>query len=306
MAVSILRQLELDRIRFYVPSLCNQLHWYAWEQLAELEVFAKDLLPAGEIKLGHFKDKHKILHRVLIYRPDAKRDIAEIRVGRTPTMKGYFSLDLYPSRYKESEFLRFQEILDMFLGEFNYAKLYLTANVTYAEFAIDSLSAKMGSLIPIFGKSTTSYVHQLEDGTGGHYVGAKTGNRFVLYDKRRQLIEQHGISSDSPIRTRIEARIHSLGMTAAKISNHLDNPFLKLELSDFYSTQQALHKTPYTGFVDRILEVGTSKALHEHPPKQRRFLRAQLLKHRVWWWKPETYWKHLPNAMATVLPNVCN
>ena len=303
MAVNITQRLVLDRIRFYVEIGSYELYQGARAQLLAMASMQDELIPGGSIETFLKPNKSKVKQRVLVYRPDGKRAIAVIKVGLSPGKKHFFSLDLYPSRFLPGEFSRFQEILGALLEDFNYTKLYMTAPVTYAEFAVDSLSDKMGSLIPVLPKSTYSWVCDAPDGDGGIYVGALTGDRFVIYDKQRQLAQVDGVAPHSKYQTRIEARLRSLKLPAAAIPTYLPNPFLRLRVVSVYSLYPLLKDKGYDGFLDQIFKVGPSEALKNHSQAERKFLIRQLRKSEVWWWRPDDYWKRLPDAVTTIIPD---
>lgn len=298
MPVSISMQMVVDRIRFHVlveKTLCSHI----WSQFKEMVILSKDIVPQGRIRM--WTGKHGQTR--LIYQPVKRRTIAVMGVGTTASKHYYFGLDLFPTRFQVGEFDHFKSVLTAILDIVAYEKLYVDANVSYLELAVDSLSFQMGSFLPYFAKSSKSHVHQLSDGTGGIYLGAEAAKlRFCVYDKARQMWEVQKKVSDHKIRTRIEARIHTTGLHAADLEVALPNPFPKLEIADRSALLNNSHHPKLSEFLKGCQSSGPSTALNQLGPKDRRQVLQDLRKARAWWWNPTSCWDSLPKALAVLKP----
>jgi hypothetical protein len=263
-----------------------------------MKAMRKEILPKGRITVK--KKKHG--KTLLKYYPVPGRGIADIEIGTAANKKRYFSLGLYPSRFRPGEFERFKELLNIFLEPFNYTKLYKTANVSYLELAADSISIPMFSFMPFRAKTNESYVYQLPEGDGGIYLGAGTGRlRFCVYNKARQIVQKLKEKSEYPVRTRIEARMHSLGVPAEKLCE-LANPFPKLEIADMEVLEALCDQPESEAFLKQCSAVGACKALSGYGAKERRQFLALLRKARASWWNPESRWNHFGGSLAVITP----
>lgn len=298
MSVSVNLQMVVDRIRFFAI-VEKSLGSMIWSQFKEMAAMTKEILPNGKIKVR----QSKYGQTRLWYQPERKRTIAVLEVGTTAMKQSYFKLDLLPARFGKGEFEHFKSVLTAVLEPVNYAKLYATAKVSYLELAIDFLHAPMGSFIPYFAKSWSSFVYHLQDGTGGIYLGAETANiRFCIYDKARWLWEVLKQASIHKTRTRIEARIHTTGLLAGELGQALPNPFPRLEVADRKELMSISQHPSLAWFLESCSAVGASRALNLLGAKERRQILASLRKARAWWWKPMAYWKDLPNALKVIAP----
>ena len=299
MIISMFRSLVIDRIRFFVNVPSSDLYSHVWSQLFEIKAMGKQLLPGGRItakKLKHGKTR-------LRYCPKARRCIASIEVGIAADKKKYFSLDLFPTRFRGSEFSVFKELLANLLDDFNYTKLFHTAKVSYLELAADSLLNPMGSFLPFRTKTASSHVHPLPDGTGSINLGALSGRlRFSIYDKKRHIVEKWKELPLHQLQTRIEARIRTTGLTANKLEGCLKNPLPKLEIADLKELQKSSPSPAFTAFLVQCSKVGACAALKSLSLKERRKYILQLRKAKVTWWKPQAIWQYLPSALKVIAP----
>lgn len=299
MAVNIFRSLVVDRIRFFVYVSAKDLYSHVWSQLYEIAAMKKELLPNGIISVS--KDQH--CKTRLRYCPQARRCIASIEIGVAPDNKKYFSLDLYPTRFRGGEFANFKELLKIFLEDFNYAKLFYTAKISYLELAADSLSRAMGDFLAFRAKTGSSKVHLLPDDTGGVYLGALGGRlHFCIYDKRRQIVEKLKEVPPHKTHTRLEARIHSTGLAAIDLLEGLQNPFPKLEIADLAVLKETYCEPEFHAFLSLCIQSGACAALHSLSVKQRRIYLARIRKAKVNWWRPAAIWGQFSNALAVLNP----
>ncbi len=298
MAVNIQKSLVLDRIRFFVYVPSKELFSYALSQLYEIAALKKQWVPQGQITV-----KSKYSKTRLTYCPQKKRCIASIELGATKNQKLYFRLDLLPTRFFGDEFEVFKEILGLLLDEFNYLKLYKTARISYLELAVDSLSRPIGSFLPFRVKTGSSMVYPLPDATGGIYLGSPSGRvHFCIYDKKRQIIEKLKETPQHSIQTRLEARIHSTGLSASELLASLKNPFVKLEVADL-DVLNALPPVPGLGaFLAQSAQAGACVALNALSAYDRRKILSLLRKAMAKWWNPNKIWEKFPRSLQVIKP----
>ena len=299
MAINIFLRLIVDRIRFFVLIDATEMYGVVWSQLKEISAMNNEFLPDWKLTV------HKMKHgkTQLRFRPEAKRCVAIIEIGTTNGEKRYFSLDLFPSKFQAGEFDLVKEVLTIFLDDLNYEKLFYTARVSYLELAADSLSHPMSSFLPFRTRTFSSYVYPLKEGKGSIYCGAENGKlRFCIYDKKKQIEEKLKQIPSHAMQTRIEARVHTTGLTAAQLKGELKNPFKRLEIADLQKLKQVFKHPGLPAFLDECHGQGAEQALGKLSVKDRRRYLIGLRKAKAEWWKPEWIWQSLPDALSVIKP----
>jgi hypothetical protein len=307
MGISYWRPLLVDRIAITVQIGSSDYYNAILGQLWYIHNNQKEFPPSGCIKIY----KGKFLTRLDYYttaKKISKGKIADIVVSKRPSFDGtsicmYFTLTLYPSKFKPGEFDHLKLILKL-LHEFEYEHLYHTGKVTYLELAADSLSYKKDGLLPFCKKCSRSRIHKNKDGTlGTVYTGHETSAlRFLIYDKRRELLEtkQPVKYSTFPVHTRIEAHIRSLKCTPSELIN-IPNPFLKLQIADLGKAIALSDDPVWQQCLAIARQEGMPKSLSMHPLQRKKFL-SMLTGIQVPWWNPEDIWERLPEALAVLEP----
>lgn len=296
MTVTIWRWLLIDRIHMSVGIGSKDLYGFALSSLKGMKDIQADLVPNGKITItsGQFRTR-------LNYYPTMQEKIADIEIGVTKSKHRYFRLGLYPTKFGPGEFEHFKMVLDTLLPEFNYQRLFDSANVSYIELAADSLSHIAHSFIPFRGKCNCSHIFVDQEGNkGSTYLGSKVSAlRFCIYDKRKQQLEKNKVATYNR-HTRIEARNRYIGLCPCELPQ-MDNPFGRLDIADLKAARKISKGKAWQGFLNRCLEVGSAQALVEHP-KQRQQYRKMLKTAAALWWNPADIWLGLPRAVNVIAP----
>jgi hypothetical protein len=309
MPISYWRKLLVDRIAITVVIGGVDLYGFVYGQLFAMQDEQEQLFPCGRIRLV----KKKYVTRLdfyPVYKKSDRRRIADITIGANKTFDGkslhrHFTLTLYPSKFKVDEFDQFKEVLETLLPDFKYSKLFETGKVNYLELAADSFSHVNHSFIAYRKYCKDSSIYKREDGTlGTLYLGSRNSDmRFRIYDKRHQLkdtgqlVDLHKYS----VHTRFEAVLRRLGCTPAML-DQIENPFTKLHIADPGSAVSASIDPLWQECLAKAKIDGMPKALCEYTQPQRKKYRAILMDSQVYWWKPESVWKGLPEALAVLDP----
>lgn len=314
MGIHLYRELLVDRIGITVSIPSPDLYGFALEGLESFKSEPSFHIPGGKAK--RWKDKYTTrmdYYASWSHKKAGRRKIAEITVGShgTPAKKKinrYLTLGLYPSQFKAGEFEHLQAVLNKFLPEFAYGKLYHTGRVNYLELAADTFSQQHHSFLPWRKYVTVSEIYK-EKGTGERgttYIGSRSRNSkefFRIYDKRRQLLAK-GLPplNGLPVHTRIEAVQRRLGCSPCDLAA-MSNPFEVLLIADTEAAKGLTGDENWQEFLSVCQTVdGVPDTLAALPGYWRKKFRGWLDGCPVWWWGPALIWTHLPEALARIAP----
>jgi len=300
MTVSIWYRQIIDRIHMSISlGKSPQLYGVLIGQLTGMKDIQSDLVPKGKITVS----AKKYVTRLGYYPADKKRKIAELEMGSTKSGHMYFRLGLYPSKFMPGEFAIFREHLEL-LFQMPYDVLFQQARVSYLELAADSLTYKLGSFIPFRSRINHSKIWKLNGVPHGTlWLGSLLSKlKFSCYNKGKQLMDT-GCAEHEVVRTRIEARLRHVGMTAAELLEKLPNPFISLEIADVLKAREISTDPDWHLFLDQCLyEVGSAAALSQCSKSTRKKYIAMLRASAADWWKPSFLWKGLAPAIAAIAP----
>jgi len=298
--MSIGAPLLIDTITYVVTVhqelykfLCTAPH--AWKDIEG------DLVPFGKIRVVQKKYSTEMK-----YYPTKNNLVAEIEVGATKSGSKFFKLTLHAGKFRKGEFERFQEHLVALIPDMAYPKLFATARVSRIDLASDSYSHRNRSFIPFRPYATCSGVwHDKQGNPGTVYVGSpSSGLRFRIYDKKRQMRSKKLVANWSTW-TRLEAVVRNPGCTGAELHLCLKNVFATLGIAALSTAQLQSEDASWQKFLQLCLDVGSPMALSTVTNKATRALyRLRLNSSAATWWKPETVWSKLPQAVERIAPAI--
>lgn len=311
MAVTIWRQLLVDRVGITGQIQGFSLYKYLQGQIRAMKEEQKTFLPTGKITTT--KNKYSIrldYYAVYTWKKAGRRKIADITLGayKIPGKKSggrYLTLTLYPSQFQGEEFANFKSIFSSLFDPVTYAVLYHTGKVNYLELAVDSHSHKQHSFLPYRKYCTDSKIFEETNGhLGSTYLGSVTSNlRFRVYDKYKQLLDtgKPVVTKGLP-HTRIEAVMRRLGIAPVELVDIEKNPFKALRIADLQLAKSASSDNDWQMFLADSLTVGVPKALAQRPMNIRKKYSGILDSLQVSWWKPGDVWEYLPITVAKIVP----
>ncbi|HQR02851.1 MAG TPA: hypothetical protein PK974_01940 [Rhodocyclaceae bacterium] len=280
------------------------LHW-----MTEKE--QQHLLPGGRMMLSPEEYTTRLdYYPVYSHKKADRRKIADITIGAhgipgLKTVHRYLTLGLYPSQFKAGEFEHLQALLDLYLDDINYAKLYAYGKVNHLELASDTLTQKHHSFIAYRKYCSKSHIYKDDDGyLGTTYIGSLESDLFFrVYDKRKQLLDkQKPLITDSPVHTRIEVAMGRLKRSPASLI-HMSNPFSKLQVTELEQAKALSDDQNWQNFLTACLTAdGAPDALAALPAYTRTKYLGMLDDVPAWWWKPDLIWERLPEALARIAP----
>lgn len=293
--------MVIDRIHMNVVIPSKALHSFLWDQLYEMKALQKELIPNGKLKL---RKEHSTTY--LDVWPSSGRKIAELVVGFAKKKKSthYFKLVLYPSKFRQGEFVWLENLMALLLGGLTYSAMFLNAKVTYLELAIDCLNKNNADYLPHSAKARRSYVYPEKSGyKGSQYVGSlDSERRFCFYDKARQLKEKQGGSPFHKL-VRMEARLKKTGLKVFELYEELKNPFEHLELLSLQCLREAAEDVEWSAFLDACESQGIALSLWACDEETRALYKNRLQAAKVQWWDPAKAWKGWPEAFRSLLPS---
>lgn len=299
MTVSIWYPQIIDRIHMTI-GISKNSHLYSVliGQLFGMKDIKNDLVPKGMITVS----KKKYVTRLDYYPADKKRKIAELEIGSTKSKHMYFKLCLYPSKFRFNEFSKFKEHMEIFF-QIPYDLMFHTANVSYIELAADSMTYQFHTFIPFRQRINSSKGWPLGDGEKSTVIlgGNLSKKRFCVYNKTKELADKK-CTGKHKIRTRFEARLRQIGMSAAYIVEHLPNPFSCLEIADLAKSRDASPSAEWHEFLDQCLKGGSASALSGCPKSLRKKYMVMLRACAATWWDPDYLWQGLPWALEVLAP----
>jgi len=306
MTLHFMTPLLLDRIGITVVIGDKDAYYKLQAKFYSMQKMQGQLLPQGKIKVNKKEYEMRLDYYASFNKPD-RRKIADITIGTyilNGVIKRYFKLTLYPSQFKAGDFDRFKEILETELPDFRYEKLYYTGRVTYLELAVDSLTHKNHTFLPLRLYCSKSWIYPRKDGTRGTlYLGHKTSNmRTRFYNKRRKFLDAGKPVPyvQYPAQTRIEAVMRQLHHTPATLPQ-MENPFRHILVIDLYKAESASNDPIWLELISMSKVTGLPKALSQFPQHRKNHMKA-LKKLQVSWFHPEKIWSDLPNAVAIIAP----
>ena len=299
MTISIWYPQMIDRIHMTI-SIGKNTHLYGVliGQLTGMKDIQSNLVPKGKITVS----KQKYVTRLGYYPADKKRKIAELEIGSTKSSHMYFKLGLYPSKFQSNEFATFKEHMEI-LFQITYDLMFHTARVSYIELAADSMTHQFQTFIPFRQRINWSRAWPLEDVEKSTVnLGSELSKkRFCIYDKAKELADKK-CAGKHKIRTRFEARLRHIGMSASDIQEHLPNPFSCLEIASLAKAREASTSAEWHSFLDRCLEDGSAQALSQCTKPARKQYTTALRTCAVTWWNPDYLWQVLPRALDAIAP----
>lgn len=299
MTISIWYPQIIDRIHMTI-SIGKNTHLYGVliGQLSGMEDIQSVLVPKGKITV--FKQKY--VTRLGYYPSDKKRKIADLEIGSTKSNHMYFKLGLYPSKFQSNEFAIFKEHMEI-LFQITYDLMFHTARVSYIELAADSMTHKFQTFIPFRQRINWSKTWPLEDLKKSTVnLGSELSKkRFCIYNKAKELADKK-CAGKHKIRTRFEARLRHIGMSASDIQEHLPNPFSCLEIASLAKAREVSTSVEWHSFLDRCLEDGSAQALSQCTKPVRKQYTMALRTCAVTWWNPDYLWQVLPRALNAIAP----
>ncbi len=297
MPVSAWKSPIVDRIHMTVGISKSDLQYGVLiGQLSGMKDIKKDLVPKGKITL--FKDQH--VTRIGYY-PDKKRKIAELTVGASKSGHMYFRMSLYPSKFLPGEFSTFKEHLEI-LFQIPYKTWFEKARVSYLELAADSLTHERHTVIPFRERINASKVWKSNGLKSTLRLGStKSKKRFYMYDKAKQLAET-GCAGKHKVRTRFEARLRHIGMTASQIATDLPNPFSPIEIADVAKARCLSTDIAWQAFLDDCEVAGSAHTLAQCTKHARKKYMTRLRACSAPWWNPDFLWKGIHSALEVVAP----
>lgn len=311
MAVTIWRQMLVDRIGITGKIPSQDLYKHLFAQLHSMKEEQKTLLPTGKVIVR--KNKYSIrldYYTAFTLKKAGRRKIADLTLGAyknsgKKTGGRYITLTLYPSQFRGEEFAHFKNIFNTLFDPVTYPQLYQTGKVNYLELAVDSHTHKHHSFLPYRKYCAKSSIFKEADGyLGSTYIGSVSSNlRFRVYDKYKQLLDtgKPVVTKGLP-HTRIEVVMRRMGIPPAKIVELEKNPFKSLLIADLQKSATASLEKDWQMFIADCLCDGAPSALAKRPMNIRKKYLAMLDSRQVSWWKPDDAWKYLPAAVAKILP----
>lgn len=298
MTISIWYPQIVDRIHMTITiTKSSKLYGVLLGQLTGMNDMQSDLVPKGKITV--FKQQY--VTRLGYYPADKKRKIAELEMGSTKSGHMYFKLGLYPSKFRPGEFAKFKEHLEQ-LFQISYKVMFHKARVSYIELAADSMTYESCTFIPFRQRINHSEVWLDNGKQGSLYLGSKLSKkRFCIYNKAKQLTDSK-CAGKHKIRTRFEARLRHIGMSASEITEHLPNPFSCLEIADLPKARALSADLQWQSFLDQCLEEGSAYALSQCQKPIRKKYMAMLRTAAATWWNPDYLWQVLPKALEVIAP----
>lgn len=309
MAVTIWRELRVDRIAMTMVIVSEDLYKHVYGQLYGLQDEQAQVLPQGKIIVRNEKYSTRLdYYAAYTYKKAGRRKVADITVGanKLPGKLGlhrYLTLTLHPSQFHIGDFENFKWAFDTLFGDLTYTMMFHTSKVNYLELAIDSLSQKHHSFLLQQNYMKASSIWEEHNGhLGSTCVGSLSSNRyFRVYDKHKQLLDtgKPTVTKVLP-HTRIEYVARRLGVTSADLIN-MKNPFLKLAIVDLADAIGVSTDKDWQDFIAESMTIGVPQALTNHPAKRKKY-RGMLKKVAAKWWKPEQVWHGLAKALAVIAP----
>lgn len=312
--MGIHRHLLVDRIGILIVIGDKDLYSFALGQLYGMAKLHAEIVPGGKIVV--IKEKYA---RRLEYYPEyhskaKNRKAAEITVGANIPFGGkgsagskalyrWFKLTLAPDEFEPGEFKHFQSMLELFLPDFNYPKLFETGKVNYLELAADTFWHPIEGLLPYRKYVKKSDIFHDSDGEPGTiYLGSPRSRQYCrVYDKKKQLLDKGKEPyHDKWHHTRIEVATRRLALSPKNLIQ-MKNPFPKLRVADLLKALAASTDSDWQKFIAESLIVGVPMALASRPEKREKYL-AMLDQNQVDWWKPADMWTQLPGALARIAP----
>lgn len=290
-------QMVLDRVELVVKVSSVDLYNFALAQLHGLADLSAQLVPDGKL----FVTQEMYTTR-LNYFAAKKRKIADLIMGATKTNHRYFKLVLYPSNFKDGDFSKLKELLEVHFDVFNYENLFHSAHVTYIEFAADLLFREKSGFIAMKPKTALSEVFVEADGQlGTSYLGsAESALRFRIYDKTKQL-NKKGQKSPFHVRTRIEACLRRTKLKPSEL-HQIANPFAKLQIIEVAKAVSALPGPEWAAFLEACQQHGAPMALSAYKKPLREKYRKALRASKAIWWNPHFIWGGLAKALEAITP----
>jgi len=299
MTISIWYPQIIDRIHMTI-SIGKNSHLYGVliGQLTGMKDIQSNLVPNGKITVS----KQKYVTRLGYYPSDKKRKIADLEIGSTKSSHMYFKLGIYPSKFQSNEFAIFKEHLEI-LFQIPYDLMFHTAKVSYIELAADSMTHRFQTFIPFRQRINLSEAWPLGDVERSTvYLGSKLSKkRLCIYNKAKELADKKCVGKYR-IRTRFEARLRHIGISASEIQEHLPNPFSCLEIANLAKARDVSTSAEWHCFLDQCLDVGSATALSQCTKPVRMQYMMALRTCAPKWWNPDYLWQVLPRALEAIAP----
>lgn len=298
MSVAIKLALKVDRIRMVKGIPNKTLSGVLAGNLWFLEEENVPIVPGGAWKIMKWKYKTQAQ-----YSPTKGRKIVDIEVGSTKSSTMYFAIDLYTGKILPNELYKLSCVLDAVFVEFGLSGLFAEGRVTYLELASDWVTEPMYTFIPFRKRCRASEIFVKGGVKGSIYIGSRHSNlRFCIYDKKKEMLEKGKGPCAELLRTRIEARLSNLKLSASQISLQLPNPFLSLQIADESKSRHIVQCPVWHAFLDRCLQMGSCAAVSTETKHYRKLFMQRLGQAAAWWWKPSALWAQIGDAMARIEP----
>ncbi len=222
---------------------------------------------------------------------DGLQSIAQITTGITKQQYRYWQWELWPDHIRRPEYTpawkAFQSLFATLAADhdpvYSLDHAMDTGKVSYLEIARDFVGVDKQDLLPWTARTKKGNIWQKGIEKGAIYVGHKDSpRRFVVYDKRRQLIAK-GLPCPHPSLVRVEARLKNPGILVKDL-DHLEDSFQVLHISSLSKARALSKEKQWQLFIQDASNNGTSMAFPKLSKHYRKIYREQLFECAVKWW----------------------
>jgi hypothetical protein len=222
---------------------------------------------------------------------DGLQSLAQITTGISKTQYRYWQWELWPDHIRRPEHTSawedFQSLFHTLAADhdpvYSLDHAMDTGKVSYLEIARDFVGVDKQDLLPWTARTKKGNIWQKGIEKGAIYVGHKDSpRRFVVYDKRRQLIAK-GLPCPHPSLVRVEARLKNPGILVKDL-DHLEDSFQVLHISSLSKARALSKEKQWQLFIQDASNNGTSMAFPKLSKHYRKIYREQLFECAVKWW----------------------
>lgn len=299
--MTVFKEISLiDRMRIAGLIISSTHKELFISKLHEIKNELKNVLSIGYVRV-HFINSVAVLSYYL----KKRQAVARIMISKGKDEKHRLMWDLWPHRFKNSEFEIFHNFVFNKLNNepaFHYATAYNKGHVSYIEIACDLVDSKIYDYIYWKDKTQKSFIYITNQGEkGAIYLGSKNSDiYFCIYNKAKQLRET---GQDTPFKNllRIEARLRRTNLKPCQLGN-LANPFEKLKIASAIDCKKLSVDSLWQHFIHIAKEQGSAQAFSFLNKKERKKYKKLLHLALAKFWKPQIIMNSFDKAIEPIKP----